>query len=131
MSIGPPDLVGKVVDGQSVWPGQVVASNGGHDSSEGVRVAVHGDSADVGLQMPGREENITHARVNGNGTSIFNSGFQSFPVPAVFQLSDVHVLRVTVHPVELVVDPIDGDTLEAVSIVIDQNLAGIVSGTDL
>ena len=131
MSISPPDLVGKVVDGQSIWPGQVVASNGGHDSSEGIRVTVHADSANVGLKMPGREENITHTGVDSNGTGIFNSGFQCFTVPSVLQLGNVHVLRVTVHPIELVVDPIDGDTLETVGIVIDQNLAGIVSGTDL
>ncbi len=131
MSVSPPDLVGEVVDRQSVWPGQVVAANGGHDSSEGVRVTIHADSADVSLQMPRSKENITNTGMNGNGTGIFNSGPQCFPVPAVLQFGNVHVLRVAVHPVELVVDPIDGDALEAVSIVVDQNLPGIVSSTNL
>jgi len=57
--------------------------------------------------------------VNGDRTGVFNSGPERFPVPAVLEFGDVHVLSVAVHPVELVVDPVDGDALKAVSVVID------------
>ncbi len=41
MSVSPPELVGEVVDGQRVGPGQVVAANSWNDPGERVRVAVH------------------------------------------------------------------------------------------
>ena len=81
--------------------------------------------------MPRGKEDVTDTGMNRDGASILDSGPQRFPVPAVLQLGDVHVLRVPVHPVQLVVDPVDGDSLEAVSVVVDQNVAGVVGGANL
>ena len=41
VSICPPDLVGEVVDGESIGPGQVVATDGGNDSPERVWISIH------------------------------------------------------------------------------------------
>jgi hypothetical protein len=75
--------------------------------------------SDVSLEVPRGEEDVTDSRVNGDRPGVFNSGPERFPVPAVLEFGDVHVLSVAVHPVELVVDPVDGDALKAVGVVID------------
>ena len=81
--------------------------------------------------MPGREEDVADTGMNGDGSSILDSGPERFPVPAVLELRDVHVLRVPVHPVELVVDPVDGQAFESVRVVIDQDVARVVGGANL
>ena len=81
--------------------------------------------------MPRRKEDVSDTGMDGDRSGVFDSGPQRFPVPAVLQFGDVHVLRVPIHPVQLVVDPVDGDAFEAVSVVVDQDLAGVVGGADL
>ena len=81
--------------------------------------------------MPGSEEYVADTGMNGDCSRILNAGLERFPVPAVVQFSNVHVLRVSVHPVQLVVDPVDCNAFKAVSVVVDQHLSGVVCHSDL
>ena len=109
MSVGPPDLFREKVDGESVGPSQIIATHGGHDSLESVvSIAVHSDAANVSIQVPRSKENVSLSRMHHQGASVFDAGHDGFPVSAV-QLGYVHVLRVSVQPIQFRVDPIDGN----------------------
>ena len=117
MSVRPPDLVGKVVHCDGVGPGQLVTIHCGHNGAIEVG-AVHTNPADVGLEMPGGEEDVANARMDHQSTGIINASLDCLPVPSI-QLTDTQMLEVSVQPVELLVDPVHGHALQPVAVVSD------------
>jgi len=65
---------------------------------------------DIHLEMPGREVQISSARMDRDSARICYSGLQSFPVSAV-EFSDIQMFRVTIQPIQFSANPIDSDTL--------------------
>lgn len=118
VSVGPPDLVGEVVNGQGVGPSQLVVVNRGNDSAESSIVSVHAKSANVSLEMPGSEENVSNSRMNRNGSGVLNARHQGLSVAAV-QLRYAHVLGVPVHPIQFRIDPINSDAFKTFSIMLN------------
>ena len=120
MSIRPEELVRHVVDGEGVGPGQSLFV--GDDASE--IASIHAQSADVSLQMPRSEEQVTSTWMDDDGSRIGNAiRFERLPVGAV-QLGDFDMFRVSVQPVEFATDPVDGQTFQSHGIVFDDRLFG-------
>ena len=118
MSISPPDFVSEEINGESIRPGQVVSSSSRDDPTKGAVVAIHTNTSNVSLQVPRGEVDITNSRMNCNGSGIFNLGHDGFAMAAI-KFSHVHVLSVTINPIQLVIDPINGQTFKTFSIMIN------------
>lgn len=118
MRVGPEYFVGEVIDGQGVGPGNVVFV--GQDLGE--VAPVHAHLADVGLQVPGREVQVSCARMDHDGPRIRDSTLESLSVGPV-EFGDVEVFGVPVEPVEFAPDPIDRDALQPETVVVDDGLS--------
>jgi len=117
MSIRPPDLFGEIVDCDSVGPGQLVSIDSRHDRA--IKVGpVHADPTNVGLEMPGGKEDVANARMDHQSSRIVNTSLDSFPVPSV-QFTNTEMLKMSVQPVELLVDPVYGHALQPIAVVTD------------
>lgn len=120
MSIRPKELVRHVVDGESIGPSQPLFV--GDDASE--IASVHAQPADVGLQMPGGEKQVSGSWMDNDGPGIRNAiRLERLPVSAV-QFRHFHMFRMPIQPVQLATDPIDGQTFQAHGIVFDDRLLG-------
>ena len=121
MCIGPPDFIREVVDGQGVWPGQVVSLHRGHDPRESGVISIHANPANVGLEVPRGEKYVANSRMNHNGSRVFDASHDGFPVPSV-QFRNAHMLSMPVDPIEFVVDPIHSNAFKAFGIMFNHGL---------
>lgn len=95
MGIRPEELVRHVVDRKSIWPCKSLLV--GDDASE--IASVHAQPANVSLQMPRREKQVSNSWMDNNSPRIRNAiSLQRFPVRAI-QFRYFNVFRMTIQPV--------------------------------
>lgn len=123
MSVGPIELVTKVIDRQRIRPHQLRLVR---DDARKV-AAVHAHPPNEGVMAPVGEEDQTQARVQHNGSRVGDATGQQCLAMGSIQLGHLDVFRGPIQPVQLVRHPVDGNTFEAMCLVSDQILlAGAV-----